>query len=108
MGEIDHAAEIQDQRQAERHQRIEGADDQAVEQIEEDELRHAVIRLSCKRSAQALNFLSVAPAKAGTQGHSAHRLPWIPAFAGMTTGGSDPGAAAFAAPGRCSMLRPAI
>jgi len=27
---------------------------------------------------------SVIPAKAGIQGHRALRLPWMPAFAGMT------------------------
>ena len=41
MGEIDDAAEVEDQRQAERHQRVECADDQAVEDVEEDDLGHA-------------------------------------------------------------------
>ena len=40
MGEIDHPGQIEDERQAERHQRIERADDQAVKDIEENELRH--------------------------------------------------------------------
>ena len=42
MGEIDHAGEIEDQRQAERHERIERADDQAVEDVEQDKLCHAL------------------------------------------------------------------
>jgi hypothetical protein len=34
--------------------------------------------------AHAYAFL-VAPAKAGVQGHVTERVPWIPAFAGMTS-----------------------
>jgi hypothetical protein len=30
-------------------------------------------------------LLLVIPAQAGTQGHSIERLPWAPAFAGVTT-----------------------
>ena len=41
MGEIDHARQVEDQRQPQRHQRIERADDQAVEDVEEKQLRHA-------------------------------------------------------------------
>ena len=35
MGEIDHAGQVEDQRQAQRHQRIECADDQPVKDIEQ-------------------------------------------------------------------------
>jgi len=30
------------------------------------------------------HFSNVIPAKAGIQGHLGRRIPWIPAFAGMT------------------------
>ncbi len=40
VGEIDHVAQVEDQRQAERHQRIECADDQPVGDVEEQKLRH--------------------------------------------------------------------
>ena len=40
MGEIDHARQIEDQRQPERHQRVERADDQAVEDVEQNKLCH--------------------------------------------------------------------
>ena len=43
MGEVDDAAEIEDQRQAKRHQRIERPDDQAVEDVEQDDLGHALM-----------------------------------------------------------------
>src|SRR5579883_1105176 len=32
---------------------------------------------------------AVIPAKAGIQGRGAHRLPWVPAFAGTTTNNRD-------------------
>jgi hypothetical protein len=40
MGEVDHIAQVEDERQAERHQHVEGADDQPVGDVEEEELRH--------------------------------------------------------------------
>ena len=40
MGEIDHPGQIENERQAERHQRIERADDETVEDVEEDKLCH--------------------------------------------------------------------
>ena len=41
MREVDHAGQIENERQAERHQAVEGADDQPVERVVENELRHA-------------------------------------------------------------------
>ena len=43
MGEVDDPRQVQDQRQTERHQRVERADDQPVEDVEEQQLRHAAI-----------------------------------------------------------------
>ena len=42
MSEIDDSAQVEDERQAKRHQRIESSDDQAIEDIEKDDLTHAV------------------------------------------------------------------
>ena len=51
MGEIDHAGQVEDERQAERHQRIERADDETVEHVEEDELRSSdVARAPARRN----------------------------------------------------------
>ena len=41
MGEIDDAAQVEDERQAKRHQRVERTDDQAIEDVEQDDLSHA-------------------------------------------------------------------
>src|ERR1700676_5044992 len=41
MGEIDDVAQIENEREAERHQHIEGADDQPVGDIEQEKLRHS-------------------------------------------------------------------
>ena len=43
MGEIDHPGQVEDERQAERHQRIERADDQAIENVEQDDLCHVAV-----------------------------------------------------------------
>jgi hypothetical protein len=40
VGEIDDIAEIEDERQAERHQHVERADDQPVGHVEQYDLRH--------------------------------------------------------------------
>ena len=40
MGEIDHARQVENERKAERHQRIERANDEAIEDVVENELRH--------------------------------------------------------------------
>ena len=40
MGEIDDAGQVEDQRQPKRHQRVERADDEAVEDIEQHQLCH--------------------------------------------------------------------
>src|SRR4029077_378522 len=42
VSEVDHSAEVEDQRQAKRHQGIERADDQAVEDVKKDNLAHAL------------------------------------------------------------------
>ena len=39
--EVDHVAEVDDQRQTERHQHVERADDQPVGEVEQNELQHA-------------------------------------------------------------------
>jgi hypothetical protein len=41
MREVHHVAEVDDQRQAERHQHVEDANDQPVGEIEQNELQHA-------------------------------------------------------------------
>ena len=43
VGEVDDPAEVEDQRQAKRHQGVERADDQAVEDVEKDNLAHASV-----------------------------------------------------------------
>jgi hypothetical protein len=40
MCEIDDIAEVEDKRQAERHQHVERADDQSVGDVEKEKLRH--------------------------------------------------------------------
>ena len=40
MGEIDDAGQVENEGEAERHERVERTDDQAVERIKENELRH--------------------------------------------------------------------
>ena len=40
MGEVDHIAQIEDEREAKRHQHIECADDQPIGDVEEDQLGH--------------------------------------------------------------------
>ena len=52
MREVDHAGKVEDQRQAERHQCVERANDQPVEQVEEQQLRH------CARSAVSASLPS--------------------------------------------------
>ena len=44
MGEIDDARQIENERKAERHQRIERANDEAIEDVVENELRHRACR----------------------------------------------------------------
>src|SRR5208282_2643206 len=46
MGKIDHPRQVEDQRQSERHQRIERADDEAVDHVENKQLRHAAITIT--------------------------------------------------------------
>ena len=48
MREVDDVAQVEDQRQAERHQHIERADDQAVGDVEEEELEHRRTRSASK------------------------------------------------------------
>jgi hypothetical protein len=48
--EVYYPAQIQDQRKAKCHQGIKGADDQAVKNIEQDELRHSVSRALGERA----------------------------------------------------------
>ena len=43
MGEIDDVAQVEDERQAERHQHIERADDQPVGDVEEQQLGHGTL-----------------------------------------------------------------
>ena len=40
VGEIDDVAQIEDQREAERHQHVEGTDDKPVGDVEQEKLRH--------------------------------------------------------------------
>src|ERR1700731_4526730 len=40
MGEIDDVAQIENERKAERHQHVEGADDEPVGVVKQDKLRH--------------------------------------------------------------------
>ena len=60
MGEIDDAAEVEDQRQAKRHQRVERPDDQAVEDVEQDDLGHAIGFVARSRAAGAARSRSLA------------------------------------------------
>jgi hypothetical protein len=40
MGEIDRVAQIQDERKAERHQHVEGADDEPIGDVKEEQCCH--------------------------------------------------------------------
>ena len=78
MREIDDAAEVEDKRKAERHQRVEGADDQPVEDIEQDELRHLARQPAADffrgRAVCAPSHLSSPRAQSGRPGQRAAGL----------------------------------
>ena len=64
MSEIDHPGQIEDERQAERHERIESADNQAIEDIEENELCHTqdnikIFRLPRHNTAVGANEVGI-------------------------------------------------
>src|SRR6185312_12128234 len=47
VSEVDYPAQIQNQREAKRHQCVKGADDQAVEDVEQQYLRHGAFLSLC-------------------------------------------------------------
>ena len=57
MGEIDHARQVEDERQAKRHQGIERADDQAVENVEQNSCGHVRTPSATFRWRAAVGFI---------------------------------------------------
>ena len=73
VGEIDDPAEVEDQRQAKRHQGVERADDQAVEDVEKDDLAHASV-FAGRRNRAAANSPLLLAGSSRWPGHLAAAL----------------------------------
>ena len=63
MGEVDDVAEIEDQREPERHQHVERADDQAVGDVEQKELGHGISSLELRSCGHRYPPVKMAPAR---------------------------------------------